>query len=472
MKVLFLNPQGNFDKHDSHLTEHPDFGGQLVYVKEVSRELAKKNVLVDIVTRQIIDENWPEFAKTIDYFDDTKNPRIIRIAFGGKKFLNKELLWPFLNEYVENIITFYNGEKIDFVTTHYADGGYAGVLLKSKKDIDFSFTGHSLGAQKMDKMGVNYENFEKFDTEYNFSKRIMAERLAMKYAYKIIVSTNMERFEQYSHPLYIDVSDVNNDNKFKVVPPGVNTQIFNDNFKEIDEDTIQKITEKTKGIFKPFIILSSRLDEKKNHIGVVKAYASSKRLQEIANLGIFLRGISNPFEDINHLSEKEKGILKPILQVIKEAKIEDKVYFFDFRSQKALASAYKYFAQLKSIFAITAFYEPFGLAPIEAGACGLAVVATKNGGPSEIFSDGSGVLVDPFDIEDIERGLVEALQNFEIYSKKVKNRVLQKYTWKKTAEGYLEVIKEGIKNKTPKINLSNFELNAKELILKYLKDRE
>jgi sucrose-phosphate synthase len=84
MKVLFLNPQGNFDKHDSHLTEHPDFGGQLVYVKEVSRELAKKNVLVDIVTRQIIDENWPEFAKTIDYFDDTKNPRIIRIAFGGK----------------------------------------------------------------------------------------------------------------------------------------------------------------------------------------------------------------------------------------------------------------------------------------------------------------------------------------------------------------------------------------------------
>jgi len=320
MKVLFLNPQGNFDKYDSHLTEHPDFGGQLVYVKEVSRELAKKNVLVDIVTRQIIDENWPEFAKTIDYFDDAKNPRIIRIAFGGNKFLNKELLWPFLNEYVENIITFYNGEKIDFVTTHYADGGYAGVLLKSKKDIDFSFTGHSLGAQKMDKMGVTYENFEKLDKEYNFSKRIMAERLSMKYAYKIIVSTNMERYEQYSHPLYIDVSDVNNDNKFKVVPPGVNTQIFNDNLKDIDEDTIKQIKEKINGISKPFIILSSRLDEKKNHIGAVKAYANSKKLQETANLGIFLRGISNPFEDIHNLNVKEQGILKPIIQEIKKSK--------------------------------------------------------------------------------------------------------------------------------------------------------
>ncbi|HOB16454.1 MAG TPA: glycosyltransferase [Defluviitoga sp.] len=471
MKVLFLNPQGNFDKHDSHLTEHPDFGGQLVYVKEVSRELAKMNLSVDIVTRQIIDENWPEFSSPIDYFDDTKNPRIIRIPFGGDKFLNKELLWPFLSEYVDNIITFYNGENIDFVTTHYADGGFSGVLLKSKLDIDFSFTGHSLGAQKMDKMGVTLDNFEKYDEEYSFSKRIMAERLAMKYAYKIIVSTNMERFEQYSHPLYIDVSNVNDDHKFKVVPPGVNTEIFNENLNDIDEDTIKHIIEKTGGITKPFIILSSRLDEKKNHIGVVKAYANSKKLQEIANLGIFLRGISNPFEDIHKLNDKEQKILKPIIQEIKEAKIEDKVYFFDFRSQKALASAYKYFAQFKSIFAITAFYEPFGLAPIEAGACGLAIVATKNGGPSEIFSDGSGVLVDPFSIQDIERGLIEALQHYELYSKKVKNRVLQKYTWRKTAEGYLEVIEEGLKNKTPKIKESDFELDAKKLILKYLKDR-
>ncbi len=128
MKVLFLNPQGNFDKNDSHLTEHPDFGGQLIYVKEVSKELANLNVSVDIVTRQIIDPNWPEFSKKLDYFDTTQNPTIVRIPFGGEKFLNKELLWPHLKEYVGNILAFYQNQKIDFVTTHYADGRSQGIL--------------------------------------------------------------------------------------------------------------------------------------------------------------------------------------------------------------------------------------------------------------------------------------------------------------------------------------------------------
>ena len=40
MHILFFNPQGNFDPEDSHLTEHPDFGGQLVYVKEVAMAMA------------------------------------------------------------------------------------------------------------------------------------------------------------------------------------------------------------------------------------------------------------------------------------------------------------------------------------------------------------------------------------------------------------------------------------------------
>ena len=39
MHIGFLNPQGNFDPNDSYWTEHPDFGGQLVYVKEVALAL-------------------------------------------------------------------------------------------------------------------------------------------------------------------------------------------------------------------------------------------------------------------------------------------------------------------------------------------------------------------------------------------------------------------------------------------------
>lgn len=92
---------------------------------------------------------------------------------------------------------------------------------------------------------------------------------------------------------------------------------------------------------------------------------------------------------------------------------------------------------------MTAFYEPFGLAPIEAAACGLVCVATQNGGPSEIFEDGSGILVDPFDSNDIARGLLEAITNYPVLSKQAHQRIINKYTWNKTAEGYLSVINKG-----------------------------
>ena len=52
MHIIFFNPQGNFDAVDSHLTEHPDFGGQLVYVKEVAMAMVDAGHQVDIVTRR------------------------------------------------------------------------------------------------------------------------------------------------------------------------------------------------------------------------------------------------------------------------------------------------------------------------------------------------------------------------------------------------------------------------------------
>ncbi|WDU82726.1 hypothetical protein [Caloramator sp. Dgby_cultured_2] len=108
MRVAFINPQGNFDNNDSHLTEHPDFGGQLVYVKEVALALGEMGIDVDIITRRIIDENWPEFSEDVESYHGSQNVRIIRIPFGGDKFLPKERLWPYLGkEFVKGTVDFY-----------------------------------------------------------------------------------------------------------------------------------------------------------------------------------------------------------------------------------------------------------------------------------------------------------------------------------------------------------------------------
>jgi glycosyltransferase involved in cell wall biosynthesis len=52
--------------------------------------------------------------------------------------------------------------------------------------------------------------------------------------------------------------------------------------------------------------------------------------------------------------------------------------------------------------------EPFGQALLEAMACERSVVATRVGGPREFVSPQAGVLVDPFDEDDIAAGLHRA----------------------------------------------------------------
>ena len=430
MHLVFLNPQGNFDQHDSHLTEHADFGGQLVYVKEISQALTRLGHRVDIATRLIDDPEWPEFSKPIDHYESYEERlRIIRLPCGGPHFLNKEKLWEHMPEFINNLVAFYKKDLPDYATAHYADGGYCAVLLQHKTGIGFTFTGHSLGAQKLDKLGMNTKNAKQMEKQYRFSTRIAAERMSMTRAGKIITSTSQERMEQYSHALYRGAVDVDEDRKFSVIPPGVNTKIFNNKPQPGDDAIYNTISTKIQNSDDPYIIVSSRLDEKKNIIGVVQAYAENSELQSRARLGLFVRGIENPFSDISALPEQEQSVLKPILECIEQHGFVNRVDFLDIRSQQELASAYRFFAGRKSVFALTSFYEPFGLAPIEAAACGLAVVATSNGGPSEIFEDGSGITVDPFDSQEISKGLLEAHDNFAHFSALGMMRVASKYTW-------------------------------------------
>jgi len=455
MRILFLNPQGNFDANDSYLTQHPDFGGQLVYVKETAKAMTKMGHQVDIITRQIIDDDWKGFEEMIDYYPDTKDLRIIRIPFGGEKFLRKEDLWLHLNEFVDKIDGFYQkeGTKIDFITSHYGDGGISAVLLSRKLNIPFSFTGHSLGAQKMDKLNINSENIDEINEKYNFNIRIAAERQSMMYSAVNIVSTSQERFGQYSHKAYCDIVDVEDDNKFSVIPPGVNTTIFNEDSKCNDMQTIKLIKQtferdiKKDRLNKPFIVASSRLEAKKNHVGIIKAYAYDKKVQDDVNLVFVIRGLENPFKSYENMAEEEKSIINTLMEYIQEYDLKGKVSFVDIRSQKQLATLYRYLSSKKSVFCLSALYEPFGLAPIEAMACGLPAVVTKNGGPMEIFIENNerfGILIDPEDHIDIARGFKEIFSDWKFFHDQAVKRVLSKYTWENTAKNYIRVLEEKV----------------------------
>jgi sucrose-phosphate synthase len=78
-------------------------------------------------------------------------------------------------------------------------------------------------------------------------------------------------------------------------------------------------------------------------------------------------------------------------------------------------------------------------------AAGLPVVSTRFGGPSESMVDESGqygILIDPNDPDELAAGLLRLLTNekeWERFQRAGHQRVLDRYTWERTAEGYAAV---------------------------------
>ena len=449
MHIAFLNPQGNFDPADSYLAEHSDFGGQLVYVKQVALAMGKLGHKVDILTRQINDPNWPEFSSPRETYPDAPNVRILRLPAGPTVFLPKELLWPHLGpDWVLNIINFYNqeGNYPDFFSAHYGDGGISAVLLRNHTGIPFSFTAHSLGAQKMDNLNVTSENFQELDKKYHFSPRLIAERTAMNHSLVNITSTIHERQVQYGHPSYQGAVDTANASHFAVIPPGVNLAIFDKNVtSEVETETAKYLKDmlardiNQERLEFPCIVASSRIDIKKNHLGLLRAYAAKKELQRISNLVILTGGLVDPLNEYTQATDAEKEVLLPLIQLIDENELRGQVAMFSIKGQSQLGAAYRYFGRLRSIFTLPAHHEPFGLAPLEAMAAGMPAVVTKFGGPSESMRDGEeefGILIDPSDPAELSSAMMLLLSNpdiWEKYSQAGYKRVVSTYNWNKTA---------------------------------------
>src|SRR5690349_1491308 len=84
-----------------------DTGGQNVYVAEITRELARKGYEVDVFTR------W-EDAFVDQVINWIPGVRVIHIQAGRIEHISQQNLFPFINEFTQNVIKFIGNENASY----------------------------------------------------------------------------------------------------------------------------------------------------------------------------------------------------------------------------------------------------------------------------------------------------------------------------------------------------------------------
>lgn len=450
--LLLISVHGLIRGHDLELGRDADTGGQTKYVVELARALGKQaNVAkVDLVTRRIIDKNISkDYSKHIESLSDNAN--IIRIDCADQLYIPKEELWDHLDNFSDNLLEYLHSNNLSphIIHTHYADAGYVGTRLSHQLSIPLIHTGHSLGRSKRKRLlaiGVKKEEIEK---RYKMSKRINAEEVTLGSADRIITSTSQEIEEQYG--LY----DYYQPEQMRVIPPGTDlTQFHPADGSETESNIAQTINIFLSEPDKPMILAISRPDQRKNIVTLIEAYGESESLQKKANLVI----IAGNRDDIRDMDSGAEEVLTEILITIDLYNLYGKVSYPKHHLADDISIIYRLAALSGGIFINPALTEPFGLTLIEAAACSLPIVATEDGGPTDIINNcKNGYLIDPLDQKMISDTLLKVLENKKKWEQLSANGIAgvnEYYTWQSHAEKYLDVIKPIIDKTEPVIRMN------------------
>jgi glycosyltransferase involved in cell wall biosynthesis len=97
---------------------------------------------------------------------------------------------------------------------------------------------------------------------------------------------------------------------------------------------------------------------------------------------------------------------KKLVQFVRNENLEDKICFTGTIRENDRPEA---LMSLADIFVFPSLYEGFGLPPLEAMACGTAVVASKLTSIPEVVAD-AGVLVNPNNIETLGNAVIDLIE--------------------------------------------------------------
>ncbi len=399
-------------------------GGMNVYVRELSRELAARGMCVDVFTRS---QN-PRLPRVDNSSLGFPNARVINLPAGPEAPYSKHLLINHVEEFAAGVQTFAyrEGIRYDLLHAHYWLSGVAAqALQRAWPHVPVIQMFHTLGAMK------NHVAIGEHDRETE--KRIEAEGELMRSVARVIASTPRDKqqmLDLYSAP----------EERIVVIPPGVDTKLFRPIIQPHAKEWVGSLSQK-------MVLFVGRIDPVKGLDTwframrlVVEQEPSLRDRMCVCIIGGDLDEDVDPDSEIARLDKLKD-----------ELGIGDVVTFLGGRAQSALP----YYYSAAEVVVMPSRYESFGLAALEAMACGTPVVASDVGGLSFIVRDGeTGFLVPEGDSEQFAQRILTLLRNREQRDRMGAHATLvaQDYAWSmianKIVDLYREVINEPMTNYT------------------------
>ena len=396
-----------------------DTGGMNVYVRDLTRELGRMGIHVDVFTRSQ-DEHVPHVVHELGFGN-----RVVHVPSGPETPKAKNELVNYIPEFVEGIKQFAieKGITYDVIHSHYWMSGLAAESLSNAwggTPIVHMF--HTLGEMK--------NRVARSESERAGEDRLKGERQVLRRADRIIAATIAETTQLR----FLYRSD---QRKLVIIPPGVDTS----HFYPIPADEAKQFL----GL-KPenrMVLFVGRIEPLKGVDTLIQAM-SCLDLQEL-HRPVHLAIIGGEPDAIPEDMTEEMSRLQKLCD---DLCMGGMVIFLGKRGQDTLP----YYYSAAEMVVMPSLYESFGMVALEAMACGTPVIASEVGGLGYLVQNGvTGYTIpdsEPEALCDKLSWLLGDAHLRETMGQRAADYALD-YAWEKIAGRIVEVYMGLVKDKVP-----------------------
>lgn len=348
-----------------------DAGGQNVYVRHVAQSLAAAGHRVDVLTRR----DSPGQLSTAVL---APGARVLHLNAGPPRPVPKEELLPHMPEFTEGAHRlFAQGLPYDVIHANFFMSGWAGLALRQRHRVPLVTSFHALGLVRREHLGAD----DTFPEE-----RIAIERMLAQQSDRVIAVCPQDEADLMR--LYGAPPD-----RMTNVPCGVDVAALRPGDRRQARERLGLPAD-------AFIVLQlGRLVPRKGIDNVLRALARLPDAEGLApaRLVVVGGGSAEPDEHVT----PEIGQLR---RLAAELGVGERVQFAGRAAREQLRDWYV----AADVFVTTPWYEPFGIAALEAMACGTPVIGSAVGGVQYTVQHGiTGLLVPPRDPDALAARLDE-----------------------------------------------------------------